>query len=113
MRMKNRLLLILLAFATATQAATLESPELPLLLPLQQQSEAANLTAQLLTRFHYKKVSLDDAMSEKIFDRYFKALDPEKLFFVQGDIDHFSSARTQLDDAIYKKDLSIPFAIFN
>jgi carboxyl-terminal processing protease len=30
---------------------------------------------------------LDDAMSEKIFDRYFKSLDAEKLFFTQADID--------------------------
>jgi hypothetical protein len=36
---------------------------------------------------HYKPVPLDDAMSEKIFDRYFKSLDAEKLFFTQADID--------------------------
>jgi hypothetical protein len=35
---------------------------------------------------------LDDAMSEKIFDRYFKSLDAEKLFFTQADIDRTPSA---------------------
>lgn len=111
--MKKKLLWIALAFATATQAFALESAAPPLLMPLQQQSQAANLSARFLTRFHYKPVPLDDAMSEKIFDRYLKSLDPEKLFFLQADIDQFSSARTKLDDAIYNEDLNIPFLIFN
>ena len=111
--MKKKLLWIALAFATATQAFALEPAAPPLLLPLQQQSQAANLSARFLTRFHYKAMPLDDAMSEKIFDRYLKSLDPEKLFFVQSDVDQFAAARTKLDDAIYSEDLNIPFLIFN
>ncbi|MES2102600.1 MAG: carboxy terminal-processing peptidase [Pseudomonadota bacterium] len=111
--MKKKLLWIALAFATATQAFALEATAPPLLLPLQQQSQAANLSARFLTRFHYKAMPLDDAMSEKIFDRYLKSLDPEKLFFVQSDVDQFAAARTKLDDAIYSEDLNIPFLIFN
>ena len=115
--MKNKLLPMLLAtllaFATTTQAVTVESPAVPVLVPLQQQSQAANLAAQYLTRYHYHALPLDDAMSEKIFDRYIKALDSEKLFLVQADIDQFAGARTLLDDAIINGDLSIPFAIFN
>jgi carboxyl-terminal processing protease len=41
-------------------------------------------------RYHYKATPLDDAMSEKIFDRYFKSLDSEKMFFTQADIDQFA-----------------------
>jgi carboxyl-terminal processing protease len=44
----------------------------------------------VLSRYHYKKLPLDDAMSAKIFDQYLKALDPEKLFFLQSDIDQLS-----------------------
>jgi carboxyl-terminal processing protease len=104
--MKNRLLIILLAsFATATQAAALA--------PAQQQAQAANLAAQILSRHHYKALPLDDAMSQKIFDRYLKTLDPERLFFLQSDIAQFSASRTRLDDAILQEDLRIPFDIFN
>lgn len=110
--MRNRLIWILLALTTTTQAATLESAP-PLLYPLPQQSLAAHTSAQLLTRYHYKVMPLDDAMSEQIFNRYLKAIDPEKLFFAQADIDHFSDARTKLDDAIFSDDLKLPFAIFN
>jgi len=110
--MKIKLLWILLTFATAVQAATPQSSA-PALVPLQQYSREANLTAQILTRAHYQSLPLDDVMSEKIFDRYLKALDPEKLFFIQSDIDQFSSARTRLDDAIYNDKLDIPYAMFN
>jgi carboxyl-terminal processing protease len=111
--MKKRLLWILLAFVAATQAATLEPSAPPVLAPLQQQAQAANLTAQVLTRYHYKATPLDNAMSEKIFDRYLKALDPDKLFFVQADVDRFANVRTKLGDAIYHEDLHIPFDMFN
>ena len=111
--MKTKLLSILLAVATTAQAATLAPSAPPLLSPQQQQSQAANLAAQILTRYHYKATPLDDAMSSKIFDGYLKSLDPEKLFFVQADIDRFAAARTKLDDAILREDLRIPFDMFN
>ncbi|MFZ6815887.1 carboxy terminal-processing peptidase [Undibacterium sp. Rencai35W] len=111
--MKKNLLGLLFVFAVSTHADTLEPTSPQLLLPQQSQSQAAALSARFLTRFHYKATPLDDAMSEKIFDRYLKSLDPERLFFTQADINQFSSARTKLDDAIYQEDLNIPFAIFN
>lgn len=111
--MKNKLLWMLLMFATAAQAAAPDSSTPPLLAPLPQYLQTAALTAQILTRSHYKAMPLDDALSEKIFDRYVKELDPEKLFFVQADIDQFASARSKLDDAILSEKLDIPYAIFN
>jgi len=111
--MKKHLLSVLLAFAFTAEAATLAPAAPPLLSPQQQQAQAANLAAQILTRYHYKAVPLDDAMSAKIFERYLKSLDPEKMFFTQADIDQFAGARTKLDDAIYREDLRIPFEMFN
>ncbi|CAG4885088.1 Tail-specific protease [Georgfuchsia toluolica] len=116
--MKLKLLWLALVFALATtaQAASLVSgmpPPPPELKPAQQQTQAAHLVAGLLTRYHYKAMPLDNAMSEKIFDHYLKALDSEKIFFVQSDIDQLTGFRTQLDDAILKEDLAAPFVIFN
>src|SRR5450830_754967 len=53
------------------------------------QAQAALWASKFLARYHYKAMPLDDAMSEKIFDRYFKNLDSEKLYFLQSDIDQF------------------------
>lgn len=108
--MKNILLWVLLAFTSAALDTTLAAPQL---MPLQQQSQAAHLSAEVLTKHHYKHLPLDDILSSKIFDNYLKALDGEKIFFLQADIDQFANARTMLDDAILKEDLSIPFAIYN
>ncbi len=113
--MKQKLLWIVFALATAAQGAapdtaTLHPPELA---PDQQEAQASHLAAEVLARFHYKKVAIDDALSERVFDQYLKSLDAEKLFFVQSDIDRLAADRSRLDDAIRKEDLTIPFAIFN
>ena len=110
--MKKKLLWFVLSISLAAQAAAFEAVA-PVLKPQPEQSQAAHLSAAVLTRYHYKAMPLDDAMSEKIFDRYLKALDSEKLIFVQDDIGQLSNARTRLDNAIIDKDLSLPFAIFN
>src|SRR5665811_248121 len=108
--MKNKLLWILLAFALAALNTTQAAPQL---MPLEQQSQAALLSAKVLSRYHYKHIALDDSLSSQIFDNYLKELDGEKVIFLQADIDHFAYARTRLDDAILDQDLSTPFAIFN
>jgi carboxyl-terminal processing protease len=110
MQIKNRLMRILLAF---TLAAFSTAQAVEMLMPLQQQTEAALISAKVLDRYHYKKLALDDSLSSQIFDNYLKSLDSEKLYFMQADIDHFAGARTRLDDAILNQNLSIPFGIFN
>lgn len=110
MQMKTKLLWAALAFALNVPSPALAAPQLA---PQAQQAQAAHLSAEVLTRYHYRHIPLDDVVSAKIFDNYLKALDSEKIFFLQTDIDNFSAARTRLDDAIGNENLSIPFAIFN
>ena len=113
--MKQKLIWIVLALASAMQVATADSEVAypPLLTPAVQEAKAARLAAELLSRYHYKAVPLDDALSSKMFDQYLKALDPEKLYFLQSDIDRLGADRTRLDDAILSEDLRAPFEIFN
>ena len=112
--MKNKLMWMFLALAIATQAVALEASRTALpLQPQQEESQAAHLSAEILTRYQYRRVPLDDAASSKIFDNYLKSLDGEKIYFLQADIERFAYARTKLDDAILDEDLSIPFEIFN
>jgi carboxyl-terminal processing protease len=113
--MKKTWLWLVLGLAVSAKVAATEmaTPPLMVLKPAQQQSQAAHLAAELLTRYHYKPVPLDAAMSEKIFDHYLKSLDPQKLYFTQADIDGLAPNRTTLGDAIVKGDLAGPFAIFN
>src|SRR5512141_1462586 len=105
--MKQKLLGIIFALATAAQGASLDTgtPYPPELKPMQQEAQAAHLAAELLARYHYKALPLDDALSKKIFDQYLKSLDSEKVYFVQADIDHLAVNRARLGDAILKEDL--------
>jgi carboxyl-terminal processing protease len=113
--MKKQMLLVAVLAALSVQAGaavpekTADTP----LKPQVGQTQAALWASRVLTKLHYKSTPLDDAMSEKIFDRYFKSLDAEKMFFTQADIDQYSIVRSRLDDAITGENLSVPFAIFN
>ncbi len=113
--MKQKLIWLVLTMATAMQVATADSEVAypPLLKPAAQEAKAARLAAELLSRYHYKAVPLDDTLSGRMFDQYLKALDPEKLHFLQSDIDRLGVDRTRLDDAILSEDLRAPFEIFN
>lgn len=104
---------IALLLAIAPPAYALEAGAPPVLSPSEQQEQAANLSAQFLTRYAYKPVPLDDALSAKIMDRFIKSLDPDRSLFLQADIDKFMADRTNIDDAIAAEDLKIPFSIFN
>ncbi|UXI67993.1 carboxy terminal-processing peptidase [Tahibacter amnicola] len=110
---KTLIALALLASGLAVAKPTTQEAGGALLKPAEDQAEAAIWASRFLTRFHYKAMPLDDAMSVKMFDGYFKSLDPDRLFFLQSDVDKFMATRDQLDDAIFNRDLSMPFGVFN
>ena len=58
----------------------------------------AYVVARLLEQNQFLRHPLDDDFSSQFFDRYFETLDPQRLFFLQSDIESFSSLRTRLDD---------------
>ncbi|HEX4985083.1 MAG TPA: carboxy terminal-processing peptidase [Burkholderiales bacterium] len=112
--MKRYLLWVLLLLASIAQGAAFDplAPP-PELKPAQQEAKAAHMAAELLARYHYRMPPVDEALSQKIFDKYLKSLDPEKLFFVQPDIDRFAGERGRLGLGLLREDLSVPFAMFN
>ncbi len=113
--MKQALISFVLVLTAATQVVAEGSAAAfpQMLKPEAQQAKSAHLAADLLSRYHYRPLSLDDALSARIFDQYLKALDPEKLYFLQSDIDRLSGNRILLDDAILAEDLRVPFEVFN
>ena len=67
-----------------------------------------------LTQSHYRKISLDDAFSEKIFDRYIKNIDFSHNTFLQSDVDELRQKYgDKLDDQLNQGDLSAAFDIYN
>ena len=67
-----------------------------------------------LTQSHYRKISLDDTFSEKIFDRYIKNIDFSHNTFLQSDVDELRQKYgTKLDDQLNQGDLSAAFDIYD
>jgi carboxyl-terminal processing protease len=120
--MKKQVLAALLATCALSAHVVTAQPEkaqadkavaIAQLKPTPAQGQAAVWASRVMSRYHYKALPLDDAMSEKIFDNYLKWLDSEKLYFTQADLDQMAPARTKLDDAINNENLTVPFQMFN
>jgi carboxyl-terminal processing protease len=110
MRLRYGLLGLILSLATPAYA--LEPRPLPDLAPVERQAQAAHLSAQFLSRYAYRPVPLDDALSVSIMNQFIKSLDPERTLFTKADIDGFMADSKNVDDAILGEDLTIPFSMF-
>lgn len=104
------LLFALLSLTSGTQAlVATESP----LQPTAVQGQTAKMMVKQLEKEHYVNMTLDDAVSGRLLDRYIQVLDPGKLFFLQSDIQEFERRRSQLDDELKQGELVSGFAIYN
>jgi len=59
------------------------------------------LVRDALTNVHLQPKEMDDALSEEIFDAYLEAIDYNKLFLTQGEVDELAKDRFNLDQAFY------------
>jgi len=70
------------------------------------------LSLKYLDRGHYKNISLDDDLSEKIFARYLNILDPNRMYFYADDIDKFTSSSLEIDDQFKQGNAQQGFDIY-
>ncbi len=90
---------------TTASAITLPKPTL-----LQGKISAAH--AVILSQYHYVKIPFDNTLSLRIYDSYLRALDPQKVYFLQEDIDSFNQHATLFDDYLIRSDLEQPFLMY-
>ncbi len=81
--------------------------------PEPQHRRVSQTISQILTQYHYLKKAIDDSMSSQIYDRYLESLDPNRLYFLSKDIQHFERFRYMFDDFVNSGQLFAPFDIFN
>lgn len=82
--------------------------------PSRSEKTVSRLIAKLMQRDHLSRKPLDDKISQRAFDMYIKMLDPMKVYFLQSDVDEFSSKwRDSVDDNMKKGEFEIAFEIFN
>ena len=83
-----------------------------LLYPNAKHREQSKLIYQLLSKYHYKKINLDDSLSEKILKKYINSLDPNKEYFFNSDINYFNQYKYQIDDYVMSGYLEPAYEIF-
>lgn len=99
-----------LQLASCSQGASLNSGPLQ---PKPQHITLARAISGAVEMYHYEKPEVDDSLSSKVFDTYLDALDNNRRFFREPDIERFEQFRYELDDAMKRGDLSVPYEIFN
>jgi carboxyl-terminal processing protease len=117
---KEMLKRILLVTFTAAILACQAAPKpqrlvegIPNIKPDEQQSLVCKEIVALIENYNYKKLILNDSISSLILDKYVKALDPYRSYFLASDIKEFEQFRKTLDDQFRAGDLTAPFYIFN
>lgn len=97
-----------LAFASV-DTKKFEAPE------LEQESQHKKSIQRIVngfSRYHYKKIELNDELSAKMWDRFVRNVDYNKSVFLQSDIDKFAAHKATFDDAMKAADLSFAFDFY-
>ncbi len=109
---KTLLAVLLTLMFFSHSMAEIQEVKLSELEPANKHLRASELITHILSTYHYKKVQLDDAMSESIFTHYLDNLDQNRAYFIQSDIREFEKYRYNFDDAINNSNLYPAYEIF-
>lgn len=105
-RALSRLTLALLLFVATTLVAQQLKPE-------KADSDIARLVCQMIEREHMSRHRIDDEISSRLVDKFIKEFDPQKLYFLQSDVDDLHRFKTELDDQLKVGNLDFAFNTFN
>ena len=110
-------LAVSLSLGLSVSAVAFEKPhtpeELPVLMPETQHATASKRITARFTRAHYKKVTIDDALSGEVFDRFIKQLDYARNIFLVTDINNFQEYRLDFDSVLTRGKLDTAYNIYN
>ncbi len=105
-RALSRLSLAALLFVATTLVASQLTPK-------KEDSDIVRMVVQMIERDHMSRHRIDDEISAKLVDKYVKEFDPQKLYFLQSDIDGMAQWNTQLDDQLKVGNLDFAFQTFD
>ena len=107
-------------FVLGAAVACKASPSKPIrvvgsndLQPDVRQNIVAKEVAELISRYNYKKVDLNDSLSEVVYNRYIKKIDEDHNYLLASDIQDFDKYKDALDDDMKTGNLNDVFYIFN
>ena len=106
------LLLLVLA------GSSVQAPASPSLLPpgaiapTDSQRYTARKVGRILEEAHYSRASIDDKMSDTIYQRYLEFLDGQRSYFLASDIKEFDAYRYRFGDMIRTGNIDPAYLIF-
>lgn len=103
----------LLAKSTNTAKYFVWTDTLTIIKPANHYQNENQLLTSILTRYHFKEFSINDSLSNIIFDRYLSSLDHGKNYFLAEDIESFNGFKSILDDNLIKGDVQFYYDLFN
>lgn len=74
--------------------------------------ETARLVADMVSSRHIAHPQINDDIAERLLERYVKIWDPQKLYFLQSDIDLFRASNKILDDQIREGNVEFASTVF-
>ncbi len=80
--------------------------------PLERQRLVARRIGAILEEAHYRRATIDDRMSEQVFNRFLDSLDGQRSYFTAADITELSAYRLRFDDMIHTGEVEPAFLVF-
>jgi len=105
---------VLLGFLAAPVIASSEAvvSDEPLS-PEQRHENIGELVTQFIQKSHYLHVAVNDDLSSRVMDRYIDALDRNRMYLLDSDVEFFEKFRHQLDDVVRSQPLDPVFDMFS
>jgi carboxyl-terminal processing protease len=110
-RLSRGLLVIVGSLTSLTLFASVEPIE-----PLQMSPRhplISRTVTDLIERWHYSHLRLDNSLSSAILDQYLDTLDSNRVYFLASDVAGFGRYRYELDDRARGGEVEPAFEIFN
>ena len=85
---------------------------LTVLEPKDYYDDETELINTIISRYHYNKFTLNDSLSEVIFNRYINSLDRNRSYFLDSDIKEFEIYKDRIDDLLLKGEVEPAYEIF-
>lgn len=113
-RIQGRILRRLLFVGIITVATPiLANTETGDLAPVPRHEKIGQLVTEFIQKSHYRHAAVDDDLSSKVFDYYIEALDSNRMYLLEADVQAFELYRYRLDDMVRSEPLNPVFDMFD
>ncbi|MGB0894899.1 MAG: carboxy terminal-processing peptidase [Parashewanella sp.] len=104
---------LMVGFSAWAVPPKVQISELPQLQQQQQHRVVSKRVTDLFTRSHYHRFELNDAFSERIFDKYLSMLDFRRNVLTQQDVNSLMKYQDDFDDMLKSGKLADAFKIYD